>query len=156
MSRDPTCGACAAGAMATGSSSRIERIRAVYPDAALRSSFIVGYPGETEEDHDQLLAFLEAADLDWAGSSLFPRRRAPTPSGLPDQVAPALAAERLAECAELQDAITARRRRAADRAAAFGSSSTSRALARSHRGGARDRRRDPGAGRRRGRRLGRT
>src|SRR5438067_1714800 len=49
---------------------RIERIRAVYPEAAMRSSFIVGYPGETEEDHDLLLAFLEAADLDWVG--LFP------------------------------------------------------------------------------------
>ncbi len=46
---------------------RIERIRAAHPDAALRSSFIVGYPGETEDDHEQLLAFLEEADLDWAG-----------------------------------------------------------------------------------------
>ncbi|HET9690726.1 MAG TPA: MiaB/RimO family radical SAM methylthiotransferase, partial [Acidimicrobiales bacterium] len=46
---------------------RIEAIRRRWPDAALRSSFIVGYPGETEDDHDALLAFLGEAQLDWAG-----------------------------------------------------------------------------------------
>ena len=39
---------------------RIEDIRAREPEAAFRSNFIVGYPGETEADHDQLLAFVEA------------------------------------------------------------------------------------------------
>ena len=37
------------------------------PDAAFRSNFIVGYPGETEDDHDELLAFVEEAQLDWCG-----------------------------------------------------------------------------------------
>jgi ribosomal protein S12 methylthiotransferase len=91
--------------------SRIERIRAVQPDAALRSSFIVGYPGETEDDHDQLLAFLAAADLDWAGFFSFSPEEGTYAVGLPDPVAPALAAERLSECSELQDGITSRRRR---------------------------------------------
>jgi ribosomal protein S12 methylthiotransferase len=91
---------------------RIDRIRAVHPEAALRSSFIVGYPGETEDDHDQLLAFLEAADLDWVGFFPFSAEEGTHAYGLPDQVAPELVAERLAECAELQDSITARRRRA--------------------------------------------
>ena len=91
---------------------RIERIRAVYPDAALRSSFIVGYPGETEDDHDQLLAFLEAADLDWVGFFPFSPEEGTYATGPHGPGRPgALAAERLAECAELQDAITARRRR---------------------------------------------
>ena len=45
----------------------IDSIRAQEPDAAFRSSFIVGFPGETEREHDELLAFLEAASLDWAG-----------------------------------------------------------------------------------------
>jgi ribosomal protein S12 methylthiotransferase len=90
---------------------RIERIRAAHPEAALRSSFIVGYPGETEDDHDQLLAFLDAADLDWVGLFLFSPEEGTYAQGLSDQVAPDLAVERLAECAELQDAITARRRR---------------------------------------------
>jgi ribosomal protein S12 methylthiotransferase len=90
---------------------RIERIRSLYPDAALRSSFIVGYPGETEDDQDQLLAFLEEADLDWVGLFPFSPEEGTHAMTLPGAVAPDLVAERLAECAELQDAITARRRR---------------------------------------------
>ena len=45
----------------------IERIRAAAPHAALRSSFIVGFPGETEDDVEELADFIEAAGLDWAG-----------------------------------------------------------------------------------------
>jgi ribosomal protein S12 methylthiotransferase len=91
---------------------RIERIRRAYPDAALRSSFIVGYPGETEEDHDQLLGFLEQADLDWAGFFSFSLEEGTFAESLPDRVPDSLVAERLLECAELQDGITAGRRRA--------------------------------------------
>ncbi|MDA8034020.1 MAG: 30S ribosomal protein S12 methylthiotransferase RimO, partial [Actinomycetota bacterium] len=89
---------------------RVERIRQLAPEAALRSSFILGYPGETEEDHDALLAFLAAAELDWAGFFTFSREEGTHAAALGDQVAPGLAAERMAECAALQDAITARRR----------------------------------------------
>jgi ribosomal protein S12 methylthiotransferase len=46
---------------------RIADIRDREPDAAFRSNFIVGYPGETEADHDQLLRFVEEAQLDWCG-----------------------------------------------------------------------------------------
>jgi len=46
---------------------RIRTIRELRPDAALRSNFIVGYPGETERDHAELLEFVEAAQLDWCG-----------------------------------------------------------------------------------------
>ena len=46
---------------------RIADIRSREPDAAFRSNFIVGYPGETEEDHDQLLRFVEEAEVDWCG-----------------------------------------------------------------------------------------
>jgi ribosomal protein S12 methylthiotransferase len=90
---------------------RIERIRSLYPEAALRSSFIVGYPGETEDDHDQLLAFLEEAELDWVGLFPFSPEEGTYAMRLPEAVAQDLAAQRLAECAELQDGITARRRR---------------------------------------------
>lgn len=90
--------------------SRIASIRARYPDAALRSSFIVGYPGETEEDHDLLLSFLEEAQLDWAGFFPFSPEDGTYAAGLPEQVPAALVAERLAECGDLQDRITATRR----------------------------------------------
>ncbi len=90
---------------------RVEQIRRSDPQAAFRSSFIVGYPGETEEDHDLLLAFLEEADLDWAGFFPFSLEEGTYAAGLADQVPAGLAADRLAEASELQDRITARRRR---------------------------------------------
>jgi ribosomal protein S12 methylthiotransferase len=89
---------------------RIARIRALEPRAAFRSSFIVGYPGETEEDHDELLAFLEEARLDWAGFFAFSEEPGTLAATLGEQVPASLMAERLAECGELQDRITAGRR----------------------------------------------
>jgi len=98
---------------------RIEAIRWREPEAAFRSSFIVGYPGETEADHDELLRFLEEAQLDWAGFFAFSPEEGTHAAGMADQVPPALVAERLLECGELQDGITARRR-----AALIGSTTT--------------------------------
>jgi ribosomal protein S12 methylthiotransferase len=89
---------------------RIAAIRHAEPRATFRSSFILGYPGETEEDHDALLAFLAAAQLDWAGLFTFSKEAGTFAEGLDGQVPETLALERLRECAELQDTITARRR----------------------------------------------
>ncbi|HLN17528.1 MAG TPA: 30S ribosomal protein S12 methylthiotransferase RimO [Acidimicrobiales bacterium] len=89
---------------------RIDEIRRREPAATFRSSFILGYPGETEEDHDQLLAFLAEAELDWAGFFPFSPEDGTHAVGLDDQVPTNLALERLRECTELQDAVTARRR----------------------------------------------
>ena len=91
---------------------RIGAIRAATPDAALRSSFILGYPGETEDDHDELLSFLSHARLDWAGFFLFSKEDGTYATSLPGAVPAELAVERLRECAELQDTITAERRAA--------------------------------------------
>ena len=90
---------------------RIERIRRLEPEAALRSSFILGYPGETEEDHDRLLRFIEDVQLDWAGFFTFSREDGTLADTLGEQVPASLALERLQECSEMQEAITARRRR---------------------------------------------
>ena len=89
---------------------RIEAIRHRQPDAAFRSNFIVGYPGETEADHDQLLEFVEAAELDWCGFFAYSAEDGTKAATLDRQVDPALMHERLAELGELQDLITARRR----------------------------------------------
>jgi len=89
---------------------RIEAIRGREPEAAFRSNFIVGYPGETEADHDQLLRFVERAELDWCGFFAFSREDGTYAAGLDSQVPEPLVAERLAELTELQDGITARRR----------------------------------------------
>jgi ribosomal protein S12 methylthiotransferase len=91
---------------------RIAHIRTVAPEAGLRSSFILGYPGETEEDHDALLGFLEEAQLDWAGFFTFSEEPGTYAAGLSDAVPAELALERLRECSELQDRITGDRRSA--------------------------------------------
>ncbi len=89
---------------------RIGEIRAQAPEAAFRSNFIVGYPGETEADHDALLAFVEAAQLDWCGFFSYSREEGTYAADLDGAVPPALVGERLAELRERQDAITAARR----------------------------------------------
>ena len=89
---------------------RITDIRDREPDAAFRSNFIVGYPGETEEDHDQLLAFVEAAELDWCGFFAYSPEEGTYAYKLDKAVDRSLMNERLAELREMQDDITARRR----------------------------------------------
>jgi ribosomal protein S12 methylthiotransferase len=89
---------------------RIAAIRARAPQAAFRSNFIVGYPGETEPDHDLLLAFVREAQLDWCGFFAYSPEDGTHATGLDGQVPRPLVAERLAELRELQDGITAARR----------------------------------------------
>lgn len=89
---------------------RINDIRSRQPDAAFRSNFIVGYPGESEADHDQLLGFIEDAQLDWCGFFAYSSEDGTYAAGLDGTVDPGLMAQRLSELRELQDDITARRR----------------------------------------------
>lgn len=89
---------------------RIGEIRDRAPEAAFRSNFIVGYPGETEEDHDQLLSFVRNADLDWCGFFSYSREEGTYAYDLDGAVPQGLVRERMDELSELQDAITARRR----------------------------------------------
>ncbi len=88
-------------------SARIDAIRAREPAAAFRSSFIVGYPGETEADHDTLLDFVERSQLDWAGFFAYSPEPGTYAADLDGAVDPELVADRLAELRELQDGITA-------------------------------------------------
>jgi ribosomal protein S12 methylthiotransferase len=89
---------------------RIAGIRAAEPDAAFRSNFIVGYPGETEADHDRLLRFVEDAGLDWCGFFAYSPEDGTHAVGLDGLVPAGLVAERLVELTELQDRVTASRR----------------------------------------------
>jgi ribosomal protein S12 methylthiotransferase len=91
---------------------RIEGIRAQMPSAAFRSNFIIGYPGETEADHDALLAFIAAAQLDWCGFFAYSPEEGTYAVGLPGTVPDDLVAERLAEASQLQEQITTGRRAA--------------------------------------------
>jgi ribosomal protein S12 methylthiotransferase len=89
---------------------RVAAIRAMEPDATFRSSFILGYPGETEDDQRRLLDFLEAAQLDWAGFFTFSSEVGTYANDLDEPVPHELALERLREVSELQDTITAKKR----------------------------------------------
>ncbi len=89
---------------------RIADIRRREPAAAFRSNFIVGYPGETEADHDALLGFVEDAQLDWCGFFTYSEEEGTHAAGLEPKVPVTLMNERLAELTELQDGITASRR----------------------------------------------
>ena len=84
----------------------IDAIRAQEPNAAFRSSFIVGFPGEEEAEHEELLSFLDAAQLDWAGFFAFSPEDGTAAASLPDAPDARLVAERLRECEGVQEPIT--------------------------------------------------
>jgi ribosomal protein S12 methylthiotransferase len=87
----------------------ITRIRKAEPQAALRSSFIVGFPGETESDVDTLEQFLEAAELDWAGFFAYSPEEGTPAALLPGRVDEIEIAERTRRLQEVQERITSRR-----------------------------------------------
>jgi len=87
-------------------SALVERIRELEPEAALRSSFIVGFPGETEDHVEELADFLLDVRLDWAG--FFPYSAEPnTPAAtMDDQVPREAAMERLRYLSGNQEDVT--------------------------------------------------
>ncbi len=89
---------------------RIADIRQRQPEAVFRSNFIVGYPGETEADHDSLLEFVAEVGLDWCGFFTYSAEVGTYATTLDGEVAAELAAERRRELAEVQDEITAAKR----------------------------------------------
>jgi ribosomal protein S12 methylthiotransferase len=86
--------------------SMIEGIRAAQPEAVFRSSFICGFPGESETQHDELLQFLTAARLDWAGFFAFSREDGTAAAALDGEVAGEVIDAWLRDCAEVQEPIT--------------------------------------------------
>ena len=84
----------------------IDGIRRREPAAAFRSSFIVGFPGETEDDHEELLGFLEAAGLDWAGLFPFSPEDGTPAAAMEGAVDEDVVKERLDELSVVQDRLT--------------------------------------------------
>jgi ribosomal protein S12 methylthiotransferase len=87
----------------------LERIREALPGAALRSTFLVGFPGETEEDFRRLLDFQLRAELDWAGFFTYSREEGTAAYGLGPRVPAGTAQARRRELEKAQEAVTARR-----------------------------------------------
>ncbi len=87
----------------------LARIRAALPQAALRSTFLVGFPGETEEDFRVLLDFQREAELDWAGFFTYSREEGTAAYSLGPRVSRKIAESRKSELERAQQAITERR-----------------------------------------------
>jgi len=86
---------------------RIQRWRAICPEITIRSTFIVGFPGETEEEFEQLLAFLDQAELDRVGAFAYSPVDGAKANELPDAVPEEVKQDRLARFMELQAQISA-------------------------------------------------
>ena len=85
---------------------RIKQWRSICPDITLRSTFIAGFPGETEEEFEELLDFLREAQLDRVGAFTYSPVEGAIANKLPDHVPPELQEERLGRLMELQEEIS--------------------------------------------------
>jgi len=85
---------------------RIKHWRDICPDITLRSTFIVGFPGETEEEFEELLDFLEEAQLDRVGAFAYSPVEGAAANELPDHIPPEEQNERLARLMQLQEEIS--------------------------------------------------
>jgi ribosomal protein S12 methylthiotransferase len=88
---------------------RIRRWREICPDITLRSTFIVGFPGETEAEFEQLLEFLEEAQLDRVGCFTYSPVEGATANALPDHVPEEVKEERRARFMTVQEKISTAR-----------------------------------------------
>ena len=85
---------------------RIQRWRGIAPDITIRSTFIVGFPGETEAEFEQLLDFLDEAQLDRVGAFAYSPVDGAAANALPDPVPETVKQERLARFMERQAEIS--------------------------------------------------
>ncbi|MGH8699888.1 MAG: 30S ribosomal protein S12 methylthiotransferase RimO, partial [Burkholderiales bacterium] len=88
---------------------RIRRWRDICPDITLRSTFIVGFPGETEAEFEELLAFLEDAQLDRVGCFAYSAVDGAAANALPGAVPEDVKEERRARFMAVQERISAQR-----------------------------------------------
>ncbi len=93
-------------AAAENTMERIHAWRSICPDITLRSTFIVGFPGETDEDFDILLDFLQEAQLDRVGCFQYSPVNGARANALPDHVPPELMQERWDRFMQTQQAIS--------------------------------------------------
>jgi len=87
----------------------LANLRRICPDITIRSTFIVGFPGESETEFEELLAFLDAAELDWVGAFRYSREEGTPAAAMGDQVPSRTIARRYDTLMRAQQAITSRR-----------------------------------------------
>ncbi|MFN2588727.1 MAG: 30S ribosomal protein S12 methylthiotransferase RimO [Actinomycetota bacterium] len=89
----------------------IERIRSLDPMAAVRATFILGFPGETDEDAGEVAAFVAGTPLDWVGTFTYSPEEGTRSFDLPERVPDAVARERAERVATVADATMEERAR---------------------------------------------
>jgi ribosomal protein S12 methylthiotransferase len=90
---------------------RLEEWRRICPDITVRSTFIVGFPGETQAEFDELLAFLEEAQLDRVGCFAYSPVEGAAANDLPDAVPEKVKQERRARFMAVQQAVSEKKLR---------------------------------------------
>jgi ribosomal protein S12 methylthiotransferase len=90
-----------------GHMDKINLIRSIMPSAALRTSVIVGFPGETEEEFSGLLSFLEEARFDWVGVFRYSPEEGTPAAAMEGHVEEEVKDERIEELLEQQAGISA-------------------------------------------------
>src|SRR3954471_7213412 len=88
---------------------KLAKMRAAVPNIAVRTTCIVGFPGETDEDFDTLLAFLEEAAFDRVGAFTYSPQEGTRAAELPDDVPDSVKRQRLERLNEIQRLVTAER-----------------------------------------------
>jgi len=88
---------------------RVARFREAVPDVAIRTTCIVGFPGETEHDFEELMEFLEEIQFDRVGAFTYSPQEGTRAAAMDDDVPDALKRERLERLTELQRSVTADR-----------------------------------------------
>ena len=89
--------------------SLIETIRGIFPDAVIRSTFMTGFPGETDNDFQNLLDFQEKAQLDWMGCFGYSREEDTPAYSMKPRIAKKISTERKKALEERQISITEKR-----------------------------------------------
>jgi ribosomal protein S12 methylthiotransferase len=87
----------------------IARIRSIFPEAAIRSTFLIGFPGESDDDFKELRNFQDAANLDWLGSFAYSREEGTAAYSLKGRVPASLVSARRKAVEEAQERITRER-----------------------------------------------
>jgi ribosomal protein S12 methylthiotransferase len=90
----------------------IERMRRTIPDLTLRSSFIVGFPGETEREFEELCDFVREAQFDWMGAFAYSDQEGASAHELGKKVPPAEIERRRRELMQMQKSISRKRKKA--------------------------------------------
>jgi ribosomal protein S12 methylthiotransferase len=90
----------------------IEKMRSTIPGVTLRTSFIVGFPGETEKDFEELCSFVKEAEFDWMGTFAYSDQEGATAFSLDEKLSPREIERRRKHLMQIQKGISRRRKKA--------------------------------------------